>query len=265
MCYTLSMIYAFIGLKGSGKTTACNYLKTKLPDVKHINFKDALIREIKENFPDVLRLIAEYQYRGGYGFHPDDNVDELIDLLFIEKPPLIRTLMQNYGTELRRKENPNYWVDRWNESVAKVAEVQDGKISTNIVCDDVRFVNEYDAVKALGGITIRLIRADIVATDGHQSETEQASLVANYTIECEKDNLDKLYTALDDILVKTQPPIMKQFQIGDKVKVTFIDGTDYIGFITGVDNGEQKNKPYQIDRVWTYSDKSIVVSIEAVE
>jgi len=70
----------------------------------------------------------------------------------------------------------------------------------NILTDDVRFKNEYDAVKAWGGITIRLNRNDIVSTDTHQSETEQATLVADYTIDCEKDNLEKLYRELDRIV-----------------------------------------------------------------
>jgi hypothetical protein len=191
------MIYALIGLKGSGKTTACNYLKTKLEGVHHINFKDALIEEIKLNFPDLLGAIAHAE---NVAFH-NDNLTS-VEELFIKKPPLMRALMQNYGTELRRKENPNYWTNKWILAVSKVVDIQEGKIVTSIVTDDVRFLNEYEAVKALGGITIRLNRADLVNTDNHQSETEQASLQADYTIECEKDNLDKLYTSLDDTLAR---------------------------------------------------------------
>jgi hypothetical protein len=101
--------------------------------------------------------------------------------------------MQNYGTEVRRKENPDYWVMQWKLKIAE------DKIA-NVLVDDVRFQNEYDAVKAWGGVTIRLNRNDIVSTDGHQSEIEQASLVADYTIDCEKDNLEKLYRELDRIV-----------------------------------------------------------------
>ena len=49
------MIIGLCGYKGSGKTTACNIIKKHLDDVVQINFKDALIEEIKEKFPDLLR------------------------------------------------------------------------------------------------------------------------------------------------------------------------------------------------------------------
>ena len=44
------MIYAFIGPKQSGKSTACAYIESKLPDTVRINFKDALIQGFKEVF-----------------------------------------------------------------------------------------------------------------------------------------------------------------------------------------------------------------------
>jgi dephospho-CoA kinase len=181
------MIYAFIGLKGSGKTTACNYLKTKLEGVHHVNFKDNLVRELKETMHPVLMELGII-----YGM--------TIDELFAHKPPAMRALMQSFGTEVRRAQNKNYWVDQWVRDVSQVAELHEGQIVNTIVTDDCRFISEYEAIKSLGGITIRLNRADLVNTDEHQSETEQASLQADYTIECEKDNLEKLYTALDDIL-----------------------------------------------------------------
>jgi len=43
-------LIAFVGFKQSGKTTASQYLQEKHGYIRH-NFKDALVREIKQNFP----------------------------------------------------------------------------------------------------------------------------------------------------------------------------------------------------------------------
>lgn len=143
------MIISFTGYKRSGKSESAKFLEKF--GFERINFKDSLIDEIRQNFPDLLKVIG------------DD---------FENKPPAVRTLLQNYGTEVRRRDNPNYWTDKW------ISKVRDKE---NVVVDDCRFLNEAEAIKNLGGIIIRIIRPGFTG-DSHQSETEQNNISVEHTI-----------------------------------------------------------------------------------
>lgn len=166
-------IIGFIGKKNSGKTTACNIIRGLVGGVIQHNFKDALVAELRENFPGLLgEMCRVYDvampYKDGHLWTVDD--------LFKEKPPLMRFLMQEYGTEVRRGDRDDYWVAQWVNGLPPIG-------GGFVLVDDVRFRNEAAAVKSRGGILIRLVRKDIRGTDKHQSEVEQDSIQADYTIE----------------------------------------------------------------------------------
>lgn len=183
------MIIGFVGFKQIGKSTASKYLEEKYDFYRH-NFKDALVAEMKDNFPDLLQALVEREYPER--LLPDETAHaDWIDQLFIDKPPLMRALMQNYGTDVRRKDDGNYWVKQWLKNSY-------GGFG-NIVCDDIRFKNEAAALKGRKGIIIRLTRPDVETGGDHASETEQLEIVADYTIECEKGDLESLYNKLDEI------------------------------------------------------------------
>lgn len=171
------LIIGFVAPKQFGKTTACNIVQSILKDsVVQINFKDALIEELKRNFPNLLQIISS---------------GKEIDDLFITKPPLIRALMQNYGTEVRRGNDKDYWVDRWAVKI---------KGDKHVVCDDVRFLNEAKRIKDLGGILIRLHRTDLDNDDNHISETEQRQILCDHLITISKDGQHELQKHLESIL-----------------------------------------------------------------
>lgn len=178
------MIIGFTGLAGSGKTTASQHVLDKFDGMfVKVNFKDGLVKELKQNFPDTLQaLVDEYE----------TNEVQNIDDLFTVKPPIMRALMQNYGTEVRRGDNDRYWVQQWAKSVSS-----SGK---NVVVDDVRFQNEADAVKLSGGIIIKIVRTDITNAGNHISETEQSLIEPDFVIEVDKGEHDKLYEQLDAII-----------------------------------------------------------------
>ena len=119
---------------------------------------------------------------------------ENIDDLFTIKPPLIRALLQNYGTEVRRKENPDYWVNEWWGAYKM------NYVLKNVVVDDVRFLNEAKEIKSNYGTIIRIVRTDITSGGEHVSETEMLDIVPDYTIEVGPGEHEKLYTALDKII-----------------------------------------------------------------
>jgi len=189
----MKKLVALVGFKQSGKSTAAKYLESKYDFTRH-NFKDSLVDEIKQNFPD---LLGEIQSSETY---LDESLCEFvgptIDELFQTKPPLMRALMINYGTEVRRREQPGYWVHQWKLKVPDLY-AQD---KTSLVVDDCRFLDEAQAIKAWGGIIIRIVRTDITKAGTHLSETEQLNIPADYTIEVGPGEHEKLYVELDRIM-----------------------------------------------------------------
>lgn len=173
------MIIGLCGLKQSGKTTAAAYLKQE-HGFKRVNFKDSLIEEMKETLPDVLAYLAE-MYKCS------------VDELFLEKPPLLRLLMQNYGTELRRKEKDDYWVERYLSNVSKMS-------GEHIATDDVRFMNEVNAIRNAGGVIVRVVNPDIQDGDSHQSEREQSEIVEDFTIYARRGKIAMLTKQINMVL-----------------------------------------------------------------
>lgn len=158
------MLIGFTGKAQSGKSTACMMVQSRLPYVRRINFKDGLIEEMKEKFKDTLQEML-FMY-------PEECTN--IDQLFHLKPQPMRQLMQNFGTDIRRAEDPEYWIKKWERAVLG----SEG----NIVTDDVRFLNEAEAIRRAGGIVIRIEREDLNSVMTHASETEMDLIVPDYTV-----------------------------------------------------------------------------------
>lgn len=173
------MIIGICGFKGSGKSEVAKYLQEEYGFVRH-NFKDALLSEVKKNFPDLLEEIYKV-----YNYTQSED-------LFTIKPPLIRALLQNYGTELRRGENPNHWVDQWQKTLPK----------GNVVTDDVRFLNEAKQIQSgQANVLIRVVMVNAPQqTDTHQSEIEQLKFKANFVIEAEKGDIKTIQRGVDSII-----------------------------------------------------------------
>ena len=174
------MIIGFTGTIGSGKTTSADYLIMKY-GFRKVNFKDALIREVLRNFPELLKEILSY-------YHFKDNA-ELLSAY--PRPPLVRALLQNYGTNVRRNDKDNYWIDCW------IAEIQPNE---NIVVDDVRFLNEADAVLRLNGGVYRVNgKTPASLQSNHLSETEQVKIIVTANIQ-NHQSVEDLYKQLDTII-----------------------------------------------------------------
>lgn len=172
------MIIGLCGYKGTGKTTVANYL-IKEHGFKPVNFKDGLIVELRKNFPLLLSELSQT-------YHMD------IPKLFENKPAAMRTLMQEYGTEVRRNDDQEYWIKRWWEGVAGTR--------GNIVTDDVRFFNELAALGDKKGILIRVTRDDITTGGEHQSEKEQEKFIEDFTIVGQVGSHDAIYKQIDSII-----------------------------------------------------------------
>lgn len=102
-----------------------------------------------------------------------------------------RLLMQKIGTDaLRNNVHKNIWV---NATFSRYCE------KCNWLITDLRFPNELSAIKAKGGITIRVNRSSILNNDSHESETSLDYSEFDYIIENNSD-LESLKEKVKNIL-----------------------------------------------------------------
>lgn len=155
-------IIGFLGKKGHGKDTCADFLVSQYGYDKH-----AFATTIK----DFLKLVFGLNDDQLYG-----NSKEVIDPRWNVSP---RTLMQFFGTTVFRDNineimphiKNNFWVECLKNRINTIAEEnrQIGK-DTLIAVSDVRFQNEADAIKSLGGIIIKINRESVQNEDNHLSE-----------------------------------------------------------------------------------------------
>ncbi|MBT7438095.1 MAG: hypothetical protein HN786_05680 [Cellvibrionales bacterium] len=141
-----------IGISGfarSGKDTFYQCCKEVITDssdsVVRYSFADAL----KEELDDLL-----LKHTGISAFATKDS-----------EKKIIRPLLVTYGTEIRRKLNPNCWIDKINFGVDY--NLQNDKY---VFITDVRFLNEAQWVKSKGGVLINMHREGIGPANKDESE-----------------------------------------------------------------------------------------------
>lgn len=100
----------------------------------------------------------------------------------------IRPYLQRFGTEVGRQMfGENFWVDYAIDSIP------DG---TKVVVTDVRFQNEANAVRALGGKVWRVTRPGVEAANDHISEHDLDDYDFDLTIH-NQHSLEELYKMVD--------------------------------------------------------------------
>ena len=149
-------IVAFMGIAGSGKTTAATWFMQRNSQYRPFSFA----AEVK-----AIALIMGW----------DGKKDEKG-----------RQLLQDIGMAGRC-----YNKDIWVSKLAK--RLEDAKY---LVIDDVRFQNEADAIRANGGIVLRVVRSSLPIMD-HPSETELLRIVADQSIVNDGD-LTNLYNQINE-------------------------------------------------------------------
>ena len=170
-------IIGFAGRKRSGKTTLAKYLK---------NEENAIIITIANFLKYLCCDLMNMSYEelnekkdNGYTFDvvPDnrwfniidkrthigiDNIKKELQNVHITS---IRQLLQVIGTDVIRKYNENWHVEKMIEEIQSYSE------DKLIVIDDVRFPNERDAILRLSGEVFFIVRPNSLTISNHPSET----------------------------------------------------------------------------------------------
>jgi hypothetical protein len=174
-------LIAFTGKKGSGKSKATECL-VKQKEAVCVRFSESLKHGIevclniphdqlycpvkKDNpFPTPMRITKE-------------DADKLLTYFIGSTSPSIanyissktfntpRQLLQFVGTNvIRDLIDPEFWIKQFKNKVSELV-----KDSTLVVCDDVRFPNEVEAIKELSGIVVEIKRPSTNTSDTHESE-----------------------------------------------------------------------------------------------
>lgn len=172
------MIVGISGKRGTGKTTAAQWM-VKNHKFKQVSFAKDLKDIAKSLFPFTENdLTIPAKKEGLYKGHDWTPRDFLIHL-----------------GEFMRFHEPNYWLDR------AMTNCKD-QVKNNYVFDDVRYKNEAEAIKKLGGVILRIERYPKFNPYGKDldtpSETEMDDFVFDFTVERMWNiELESLYRQVD--------------------------------------------------------------------
>jgi len=155
---------AFSGKMQVGKTTSADYLVRRYGFVK-LSFAEKLKEIAHDLFPEQFEID--------------------------EKP---RKLLQDLGMKMREIDE-----DVWARYV--IRKVESLPKENNGAIDDLRFLNEYEAVKNAGFFVVRIVR-DVHPSplSNHQRETEVEKMPFDWVI-YNTSTFERLYDALDRVLM----------------------------------------------------------------
>lgn len=161
------MLVGVLGKKRHGKDTISDHL---------IQMHNFVPITLAEPLKEACRALFGFTDEQLYG-----DLKEDIDSYWNVSP---RTVFQFIGTDVFRKQidqilpdvGDKFWVVLIKK---KILDIQKDNPNANIVVTDVRFKNEVDMIKSLGGIIIKVDRPSINLFDSHISEKE-IDMIDNY-------------------------------------------------------------------------------------
>ena len=138
------MIIGISGKMGSGKDTTAKFIQEILPTYNIVHFAD-ILKEVCSS----LFGISKFYFYGDKNYKVP-NYDFTV-----------REIMQKVGTFVRQEFGEDFWIKRLFQEYK----------NEYIIIADVRFLNEANKIKELGGQLLRIERDDVTQCN-HISETE---------------------------------------------------------------------------------------------
>ena len=158
------MLIAICGHKFSGKSTVARLLHNAT-GYKVVSFADKL-----KDITCILSGCTREQLED-YDFKETQLVpDYLRPYCLNAEKPTFRAFLQHFGSEVMRDVNDSIWIDCTLSSCGE-----------DCIVSDCRFPNEARAVKARGGIVIKIVREGC-GGDSHCSEVSIDEIVPDYTL-----------------------------------------------------------------------------------
>jgi|SRR5579883_2076446 len=152
-------VIGFYGPAGSGKSTAADILVASYA-FRLVSFS----APIKEAMKAIG--LTEEEINGSKKEHPTEKL--------LWRSP--RYAMQTFGTEWGRNLiHPDIWIELWRRKVSSLPD------NIPVVCDDVRFPNEADAIHSLGGVIVRISRPTVTFQSNHPSE--EGKIIPDFVVE----------------------------------------------------------------------------------
>lgn len=152
-------LISFSGKQGCGKSFLANYCKIKA-GYEIISLSDSLKRMICESININLtelnnnkNIVRDIPYKLDYDIvykHTNIPKNILHDTLNNKKFYTIREILQYVGTDVIRKYQSDWHINKTIKKIYKIQLKNPNKI-TKICIDDVRFKNEMEFIKNLGG------------------------------------------------------------------------------------------------------------------
>ena len=180
------MIIGFAGKAASGKTTAANRMQEVAPCKAHVIPMAKVLRDEVEAFlrnsgaDEYVPLVYGCQQDKIRTFYIDEQqalsqcekwAEFVADHSDIQDRPgltavTVRRILQWWGTEYRRTQDPDYWTKAWAAEVGQYDLEKE-----HVLIDDVRFINELETIKQQGGLIYKIERPGFDGANNHASET----------------------------------------------------------------------------------------------
>jgi len=217
------ILIGLAGKAGSGKSAVADYLVRRYGFIR-FSFSDALYREVAAAFglPDES-LLRDRETKEVAT--PALALENCADGDFVElslhldssnrcmHPLSPREVLQLWGTQYRRAQDPDYWIKRaeeWLEAVLMGAPYPELRPQL-FVNDSVRFENERDWIKDPDGNVWHLRRYNAAPVHAHESENElpvrngEREIFNNHTLEYLHKGVDQLLSS-NARFVRMEPP-----------------------------------------------------------
>jgi len=189
------------GKMGSGKDFVHGWFNEQGYSVTRRAFADAVRFDIEEHISDGMFLNALW-----------------------EKPhtPEARALLQWWGTDYRRGQDPNYWIARMRAFLQKM-DSEPGTEDMTVFLTDMRFQNEIEVVKEFGGQSWRIWAPDSVRRERLNLSKEDLALLDSHVSESGLDHYPHF-----DAIIESKNEVLTPMNLHSKERFVSILQTTHL-------------------------------------